>query len=70
VAAIDQLLADLIACFQRQGTPLLVEPIDAIWTGDGFSDSESWIVDFQNGTADHAKNKSRLVIVMVSSSPN
>jgi len=44
--------------------------IDAIWTGDGFSDSESWIVDFKNGQVDHAKNKSRLVIVMVSSEPD
>ena len=42
----------------------------AIWTGDGFSDSESWIVDFQNGRADFAKNKSKLTILMVSSNPD
>ena len=44
--------------------------IIAIWTGDGFSASESWIVDFQNGRADHAKNKSKLTILMVSSNPD
>ena len=26
--------------------------LKVIWTGDGFSDSESWVIDFQNGTAD------------------
>jgi TPR repeat protein len=44
--------------------------IIAIWTGDGFTESESWIVDFQNGQADYAKNKSKLKILMVSSNPN
>jgi TPR repeat protein len=46
------------------------EDIKVIWTGDGFSDSESWVIDFQNGTADHAKNKSRLATLMVSSTPD
>jgi len=31
--------------------------LKVIWTGDGFTESESWVVDFQNGTADHAKNQ-------------
>ncbi len=44
--------------------------LKVIWTGDGFSGSESWVVDFQNGMTNHAKNKSRLVTLMVSSNPN
>jgi TPR repeat protein len=44
--------------------------INAIWTGDGFNDSESWIVDFQSGQVDQAKNKSRLATLMVSSEPD
>lgn len=44
--------------------------IKVIWTGDGFRESESWVVDFQNGMTNHAKNKSRLVTLMVSSNPN
>ncbi len=46
------------------------EDISVIWTGDGFGESESWVVDFQNGLTDHAKNKSRLATLMVSSAPN
>ncbi len=46
------------------------EGIQVIWTGDGFTESESWAVDFQNGTTARAKNKSRLVILMVSSDPD
>ena len=43
------------------------EGISVIWTGDGAMESESWVVDFQNGMTDHAKNKSRLATLMVSS---
>lgn len=46
------------------------EDVKVIWTGDGFMESESWVVDFQNGMTNHAKNKSRLVTLMVSSNPN
>ena len=45
------------------------EDINDIWTGDGCTDSDSWIVDFQNGKTDRAKIKSRLMILMVSSGP-
>ena len=41
--------------------------INSIWTGDGFSESRSWIVDFRNGLIDHVKNKNRLPALMVSS---
>jgi hypothetical protein len=44
--------------------------LKVIWTGDGFTGSESWVVDFQDGMTDHAKSKSRLVTLMVSSNPN
>ncbi len=44
------------------------EGLGMIWTGDGFTGSESWAVDFQNGLIDQAKNKSKLAILMVSSS--
>ena len=44
--------------------------LGAIWTGDSFTESESWIVDFQNGTIDPAKNKSRLATLMVRSEPD
>jgi TPR repeat protein len=43
--------------------------ITSIWTGDSSGESMSWIVDFQNGVIDQAKNKSRLPALMVSSSP-
>ncbi len=49
---------------------IVIEFPQVIWTGDGFTGSESWVVDFQDGMTDHAKNKSRLVTLMVSSSPN
>lgn len=49
---------------------LFGEDIREIWTGDGCTDSESWIVDFQNGMTARAKNKSRLMILMVSSAPD
>ncbi|HSQ35050.1 MAG TPA: DUF1566 domain-containing protein [Candidatus Binatia bacterium] len=41
--------------------------IQSIWTGDSFTESRSWIVDFRNGLIDHAKNKNRLPALMVSS---
>jgi TPR repeat protein len=41
--------------------------IQDIWTGDGFTESESWSVDFRDGVAKPVKNKSRLMILMVSS---
>jgi TPR repeat protein len=44
--------------------------LNVIWTGDLFTESESWAVDFQDGTVKQAKNKSRLLILMVSSDPN
>ena len=44
------------------------EDIQSIWTGDGFSESRSWTVDFRNGQIAYAKNKSRLPALMVSSS--
>ncbi len=43
------------------------EGLGMIWTGDGFTGSESWVVDFQNGMTVQAKNKSRLATLMVSS---
>jgi TPR repeat protein len=43
------------------------EDIQSIWTGDSFTESKSWIIDFQNGLIDYAKNKSRLPALMVSS---
>ena len=44
------------------------EGLGMVWTGDGFTESESWAVDFQNGMMVQAKIKSKLAIVMVSSS--
>ncbi|MCJ7523825.1 MAG: DUF1566 domain-containing protein [Candidatus Aminicenantes bacterium] len=44
------------------------EDIKSIWTGDSFTESRSWIIDFRNGLIDHAKSKSRLPALMVSSS--
>jgi TPR repeat protein len=41
--------------------------IKSIWTGDSFTESRSWVIDFQNGVIDHAKNKNRLPALMVSS---
>jgi len=41
--------------------------IKSIWTGDSFTESKSWIIDFRNGLIDYAKNKSRLPALMVSS---
>jgi TPR repeat protein len=41
--------------------------IRSIWTGDGLTESRSWIIDFRNGLIDYAKNKSRLPALMVSS---
>jgi TPR repeat protein len=41
--------------------------VQAVWTGDGLSESESWSVDFQEGRIEPAKNKSRLMMLMVSS---
>jgi len=41
--------------------------IKSIWTGDSFTESRSWIIDFRNGLIDYAKNKSRLPALMVSS---
>jgi TPR repeat protein len=38
-----------------------------IWTGDGFTESESWSIDFLGGAVKPVKNKSRLMILMVSS---
>jgi len=46
------------------------EDIKAIWTGDSFGESKSWIIDFQNGLIDNAKNKNRLPALMVSSKGN
>jgi hypothetical protein len=46
------------------------EGITVIWTGDGSTGSESWVVDFQNGMTNQAKNKSRLATLMVSSAPD
>jgi hypothetical protein len=43
--------------------------ITSVWTGDSSGESMSWIVDFQNGVIDQAKNKNRLPALMVSSSP-
>jgi hypothetical protein len=43
------------------------EDIKSIWTGDSFTESRSWIIDFRNGLIDHAKSKSRLPALMVSS---
>lgn len=44
------------------------EGIESIWTGDSFTESRSWTIDFQNGVIDQAKNKNRLPALMVSSS--
>jgi uncharacterized protein len=41
--------------------------IQATWTGDSVSGSESWIVDFREGVIGNAKIKSRLTALMVSS---
>jgi TPR repeat protein len=41
--------------------------IKSIWTGDSFTESKSWIIDFQNGLLDYEKNKNRLPALMVSS---
>ena len=46
------------------------EDIKAVWTGDRFLESGSWIVDFQDGMIKSAKSKSRLMALMVSSDPN
>ena len=43
------------------------EDIKSIWTGDSFTESKSWIIDFRNGLIDYAKNKNRLPALMVSS---
>ncbi|MCX6558594.1 MAG: DUF1566 domain-containing protein [Candidatus Aminicenantes bacterium] len=43
------------------------EDIQSIWTGDSFTESLSWIIDFQDGLVNHAKNKNRLPALMVSS---
>ncbi|MBN2345371.1 MAG: SEL1-like repeat protein [Candidatus Aminicenantes bacterium] len=43
--------------------------ITEIWTGDSLTESESWIVDFLGGTVRSAKNKSRLMSLMVSYEP-
>jgi TPR repeat protein len=44
--------------------------INSIWTGDSCTESTSWIIDFQNGLIDNAKNKNRLPALMVSSKGN
>lgn len=41
--------------------------IKSIWTGDSFTESKSWIIDFRNGWIDCAKSKNRLPVLMVSS---
>ena len=41
--------------------------VEAIWTGDSPTESESWIIVFQSGRIQTAKNKSRLMTLMVSS---
>jgi hypothetical protein len=41
--------------------------IESIWTGDSFTESKSWIIDFRDGLIDYAKNKNRLRALMVSS---
>ena len=46
---------------------ILGKDINSIWTGDSFSESRSWIVDFRKGLIDHVKNKNRLPALMVSS---
>jgi len=46
------------------------EDIQSIWTGDSFTESKSWIIDFRNGLIDYAKNKNRLPVLMVSSNVN
>lgn len=46
------------------------EGLAVIWTGDWPSESETWVVDFQDGTASRAKNKARLTMLMVSSDPD
>ncbi len=43
------------------------EGFTVIWTGDVSKESESWVVDFQNGMTNHVKSKSRLATLMVSS---
>ena len=43
------------------------EDIKSIWTGDSLTESRSWIVDFRKGSIDHAKSKTRLPALMVSS---
>ncbi len=44
--------------------------VKVIWTGDSFAGSESWGIDFQNGVIKSAKNKSRLMTLMVRSDSN
>ena len=44
------------------------DDLTVIWTGDSSTGSESWVIDFQNGMTVQAKNKSRLLTLMVSSS--
>jgi TPR repeat protein len=44
--------------------------IEAIWTGDSSMGSESWVVDFQDGTIKSGRNRSRLMTLMVSSEPD
>ncbi|MCU0236425.1 MAG: DUF1566 domain-containing protein [Acidobacteria bacterium] len=44
------------------------EDLTVIWTGDSSTVAESWVIDFQNGMTVQAKNRSRLLTLMVSSS--
>lgn len=46
------------------------EGLAVIWTGDWPTESESWVVDFQGGTAGRAKTKARLAMLLVSSHPD
>ncbi len=43
--------------------------VTEIWTGDDLGGSRSWTVDFQSGSIRPARNKSRLMTLMVSSDP-
>lgn len=43
------------------------EGLQVIWTGDRSAASDSWVVDFQGGTVKSARNKARLMTLMVSS---
>lgn len=65
--------ASLLQMSAGAGKPFLPDvfaaDITEIWTGDSRAGSESWIIDFQGGTVRSAKNKSRLMSLMVSCEP-